>query len=157
MVKLSKSKVSYILSAVVVVAVLIYFYPELQKISQNGADKVIVPENYPTGTKVFIYNSLPPNFPSEIILENKELTYSGTVTAPKTPNKTTVSYISDSKITDLVKMYENVFKTNNWSIASKSVTNKLAIFQISQETQKITFTLVPIKDKGVMVTFQYQR
>ncbi len=152
-----KSKFLYISLVIVLVIALLYFKPEVLNWRTDGAYKVVTPASYPKGTKVSLYKDLPPGFPVEIILENKELNYSGTVTTPNTEDKTTVSYISDKKISDLVTMYENAFTTNNWDILKKSVSDKFVLFRINKDEQNMTFTIIPLKDKGMMVTFQYEK
>lgn len=119
--------------------------------------KVFVPENSPAGTTVSLYKGTPPGFPSEIILENKPLDYSGTMTVSGGKTQTTVSYVSDQKVRDLVNLYNASFAKMGWTTTVKSSAAIGTTFEATKANQKITITIVFRRTPGTLVTFQYEK
>ncbi|OHB00158.1 MAG: hypothetical protein A3H52_00250 [Candidatus Zambryskibacteria bacterium RIFCSPLOWO2_02_FULL_39_26] len=150
---LYKSKLVYLVIFIIIVSTFAYFNYD----SFINGPEVIIPGNYPVGTRISLYKDLPPDFPVELILENASLNYSGTVAVPGDKTKTTVSYVSSKSLKDLAVMYENVLKTNDWNISKKTVSQTIAVFLAGKTNQKIILTISSLKDKGVMVTFQYEK
>ena len=119
--------------------------------------KILAPDSYPKGTSVFLYNELPPGFPSEVILEGKPLNSSGTVATPNQKSKTTVSYISDETLTELMDMYKKNFTDKGWTIISNTVTKKTVVFQVQKGGKNLVLTLATLGDTQIMLTFQYEK
>ena len=149
----NKYKIVYIIIAVLVILGFIYFNYN----SFLNGPEVVIPGNYPVGTRISLYDNLPPEFPEELILENNELNYSGTISLPGGITKTTVSYFSDKTLSELVVMYEGALKDNGWSILKKSSSISTGAFQAEMENQKLILTIAPSKGKGMIITFQYEK
>ena len=156
-----KSTLKYVLVIVVVLIFigLVYFL----KNSNNNPIQVLTPNNYESGTKISLYKNTPPNFPEEIILENKTLDYSGTVTTPEGKTQTKVSYKSDKSVSDILVMYKNSLSKNNWQVSVNSVTPNVANFRALKGGDSVLITIATIKqigtgkDIGALVTFQYEK
>lgn len=118
---------------------------------------VLVPENYPTGTTVSVYENAPPGFPKEIILENKELDYSGTVVSPEGKVQISVSYISDKSMEEVADLYDRTLPSLGWTVTEQSIYEKVSIVQATKRGQNVLLSIVPLEKGGAMVTFQYEK
>lgn len=119
--------------------------------------EVLTPDVYEVGTTVSLYQNTPPGFPKDLILEEKTLDYSGTVTVPSGKKQTTVSYISNKSMTELVDIYSNALPEKGWQIMAKSVYPKVSVIQAVKKDQSILLSIAPSKDGEVMITFQYEQ
>jgi len=126
------------------------------KTSNNKPYEVLAPEVYEKGTKVSLYKETPPNFPKEVILENKIPDYSGVVTAPEGATQTTVSYITDKSMEEVVDIYDRSLPLVGWKIVEKTVYTKVAIISFKKEKQSIFMSIAPLKEGDTLVTFQYE-
>ncbi len=118
---------------------------------------VFTPENYPTGTTVSLYDQVPPVFPADIILEDKELKYSGTVSTPGGKTQTTVSYISDKKAEDLVYLYKNFLSKDGWAVDVKDLRHSNYILNLSKDDEAVLLTISLTRDLKPLLTFQYTK
>jgi hypothetical protein len=148
-------KIIYIVVGLVVLVGIGYFFFT----SRNGSNppyKVLTPSSYPKGSQIEVYKSLPNDFPTGIILENKEITNASVVTSPDKKTKITVSYVSDKTATELGSMYENNFKNKDWTIVTHSSSRNSVVFQAEKNNAKIILTIAPFL-RQMMVTFQYEK
>ncbi|MEK9179322.1 MAG: hypothetical protein AAB893_02535 [Patescibacteria group bacterium] len=152
---IKKSKYVLVVGIILILAGLFYFFN--LKNSKVAPYQVLSPEGYEIGTTVSLYKNTPPGFPREIISENKELNYSGTVQAPDGGTQITVSYISDKNIPELVKMYKISLPKNGWTISESAVDDKVATISAFKTIERIIITTATAEDKGTMVTFQYEK
>jgi hypothetical protein len=157
----NKSKTFLILGVVLVIGGLFYFF--YFKNLNSTPYQVLTPDSYDLGTTVSLYKNTPPNFPAEVILENKALSYSGTVTAPDGKTQTKVSYQSEKNISDILTMYKDSLPKSGWSVSVNSVSPNVAIFLASKGSESVLITIVTTKqigtakDMGALVTFQYEK
>ncbi|MEK7190454.1 MAG: hypothetical protein AAB661_01675 [Patescibacteria group bacterium] len=152
-----KSKCSLAVVFILIIIGLFYLLNSKTPFFSAAPTKVFAPENYPAGTTVSLYKNTPPGFPREIISENKELNYSGTVQAPDGGTQITVSYISDKNIPELVKMYKISLPKNGWTISESAVEDKVATISAFKTIERLIITTATAEDKGTMVTFQYEK
>ncbi|OGI82084.1 hypothetical protein A3I95_02085 [Candidatus Nomurabacteria bacterium RIFCSPLOWO2_02_FULL_44_12] len=142
----------YVLIVVVVLGGLAYL---LIVFKINTPYQVITPDNYPEGAKISLYQGLPPGFPSDVILEDKELDYSGSVKSADGRTRTTVSYISDSTLSNLVEIYQTSLRANGWEVSVLASSPKMAIIKVLKGQKQVLISLAPLQDK-VMLTFRYE-
>lgn len=148
----SKLKYFFITLLVFLVLVVVYFLYQTNTVKPY---KILVPQSYPEGTTISLYKNIPPDFPGEIILEDKVLDYSGTTAIPNGLKQTTVSYISEKTIGDVMKMYLDYFPTIDWKIKARSDSQNSAIIQVVKENRSV-LVMVDKIDKQTKVTFQYE-
>ncbi len=119
--------------------------------------KVLTPDSssYPAGTSISLYENTPPGFPSELLLEQKELDYSGTVTSAEGKVQATVSYFSDKTVQDILLMYKEFLPKNGWEFSIKVQSEKTTVIQAEKSGQKVIITAVASKEGKVTVLFQY--
>jgi hypothetical protein len=122
----------------------------------NPPEKVITPSGYPAGSKISVYKNLPANFPGEVLLEGKEINNAGTLTTPNKPTITTVSYVSDKSVLELMPMYLNNFTNLGWNIDSKSTLKGIGKIQAEKDGGKINLIISPFLKKTAL-TFQYEK
>lgn len=148
----SQSKYALVAVAVLILIALVFFLKNPQDTPYKA-----LPSNNETDTTVSLYKNAPPNFPMEVILENKTLDYSGEVKTAQGKTQTTVSYISDKNMQDVVAMYTDSLPKIGWEAKVLSNSANVAIISAAKTDQKIILTISPLKAKGVMVTFQYDK
>ncbi|HEY4508779.1 MAG TPA: hypothetical protein VJC13_00650 [Candidatus Paceibacterota bacterium] len=153
------SKLKYFLSFLVAVGVLtlLAFVYQKYQITQEKPYKILTPQSYATGTTVSLYKNTPPDFPKEVLLEDKILDYSGTVTSPQGKTQITVSYVTDKSMQDIVDMYTIHLPALGWAITQKSIYEKVSIIKATKNQQNILMSIAPLKMGEVMVTFQYEQ
>ena len=149
-----KTKNNALLFSVIVIAVAVgvLVYLGAFKTSTNLSD-------YSPDNKIVSFDKkLPADFPEGIILEGKELDYSGAVYTVTNKVQTGVSYFSDKTLPDLVTMYENNFTQNGWEISGKKVTDYFIAFDAEKRNQKVHFVVMLTHLKGkVRVEFSYEK
>ena len=118
---------------------------------------VLVPRNYPEGTKVALYDTAPAGFPSEIILEGQPIKYAGTVTTIGDRKQMTVSYVSPRSIADVANLYFASLPKNNFVISNRTVSAKIAVISATRGYGKLTITISPFQGGSNMVTLQYNQ
>jgi hypothetical protein len=118
--------------------------------------QILTPDVYTSGTIVSLYKEIPPIFPKEVVLENKTLDYSGTVTSPQGQMQITVSYVSDKSMKDAVNFYTKYLPGVGWTIAETSVYDKVSVIKTTKGKQNILMSVAPLQKGGTMVTFQYE-
>ena len=152
----TKRKTEYIFGglAIFVFILFIYFFGVKE---MERPYEVPVPESYPAGTNISLYQRAPQGFPKEIILEDKTLKYAGTVTSGGGKEQTKVSYISDKTVSSLTDLYLAVLQKNNFIISNKSVSLNVTVIKASRGEEKMIITLAPYKGSQVMATFQYEK
>src|SRR3990167_791870 len=152
------SKLKYFLSFLVAVGVLtlLSFVYQKYQITQEKPYKILTPQSYATGTTVSLYKNTPPDFPKEVVLEDKILDYSGAVTSPQGKTQITVSYVTDKSMQEVVDMYLGSLPGVGWKVAEKSVYIKVSIIKAFKGTQNILMSIAPLEGRGTIVTFQYE-
>jgi len=149
-------KYSIIIVIVLVLLSLGFIYIFSVKISKETPYQTLSPKAYEQGTVVDLYKNTPPGFPKEVVLENKTLSYSGTVTTPQGKTQTTVSYKTEQNMQNLVDIYTTSLPSVGWEIAEKSVYEKVSIIKAVKGEQSILLSIAPLKEGELMVTFQYE-
>lgn len=148
----SKLKYFFILLAVILVAVVSYFTYKHQ-----APYKVLTPENAPAGTTVSLYNTTPPNFPKEVILENKTLKSSSTVKTSFGVYQVSVSYISDQLMNDLFTVYKDTLTKNGWQVVDKTSSFTTRTLVVGKNGKIVIISISTGLDlKTSLVSFQYQ-
>ena len=152
------SKLKYLLLLFVLVLV-VFIYLFYTKIQNEKPSEILNPSSYEVGTKISLYKNAPPGFPTEILSQNTTLDYSGEVTNPSGKIQTTVSYISNSSMQDIVDIYSISLPQNEWNISLKLITasTNVAIIKASKDSRSILITIAPLKAEEMMVTIQYER
>lgn len=146
---------TFIIIVVLILLSLGFIFVFSGKISQEKPYQVLTPEVYEKGTVVALYKNTPPGFPKEVVLENKTLDYSGTVTTPQGKTQITVSYISDKSMQDIVSLYEKSLPSVGWNITEKTVYEKVSIIKATKGEQSVLLSIAPLRESETMVTFQY--
>lgn len=141
---------------IIILVCLFFVYLSYSVFLKEKPYKVLTPDVYEEGTTVSLYKNVPPEFPKNVIAEEKVLNYSGTVSSPNGKKQITVSYVSDKTMSNLVTLYSEFLPKNNWELIARSVYEKVSIIQISKNERNIMLTIAPIKDGETMVTFQYE-
>lgn len=148
---------SFIIIIVLVLLSLGFIYVFSSKIAGEKPYQVLTPEVYEKGTTVSLYKDTPPDFPKEVVLEDKTLDYSGAVTSPQGKTQITVSYVTDKSMQDVVALYSDFLPTVGWSITEKSVYIKVSIIKAFKGTQNVLMSIAPLEGRGTIVTFQYEK
>ena len=151
----NNSKSKYFVFIILILFALFIFYSP--KIFVEKPYRTITPEGYPTGTTVELYTKIPPEFPKEVVLENKTLDYSGQLKTLEGKTKTTVSYISGQYILDLINLYVEGLPKVGWTVDNKSITPESSVLQVSKGEEKLIISITFIEDGRSMVTFQYEK
>ncbi len=123
---------------------------------QEKPYEVLTPVVYPEGTTVSLYKNAPSGFPSDLILEDVVLDYSGVIQNSDGDKQITVSYISDKDMPTIAEEYSSKLEGSGWEILNSSVFEKVSIFQAMKNSANLTITIAPIKNTKTMVTFQYE-
>jgi hypothetical protein len=152
----NKNRLKYFLIIIIVLIITGAFYFIVFKKQDTPPEKVLTPESYPAGTTVLLYKEAPSIFPKEVIMENKVLDYSGTVTSPTGKTQTSVSYVSDQSMQAIVDIYVGALPNVGWTITEKTVYAKVSIIQATKGSESILISIAPIKAGEVKVTFQYE-
>ena len=152
-----KHKWAYIIIIIIVLVLTGAVYLLNLKNAYIPPTKVLTPESYPVGTTVSLYDQAPNNFPREVIMENKVLDYSGTVTNPNGKTQTSVSYISDQTMQAVVDIYVGALPNVGWTVTEKTVYAKVSIIQATKGKESILISIAPLKAGETMVTFQYEK
>ena len=149
-----KTKNNALLFSVIVIAVAVGVLVYLGAFKNSKNLSYYSPDN-----KIVSFDKkLPADFPEGIILEGKELDYSGAVYTVTNKVQTGVSYFSDKTLPDLVTMYENNFTQNGWEISGKKVTDYFIAFDAEKRNQKVHFVVMLTHLKGkVRVEFSYEK
>ena len=130
--------------------------PEAQKPYQ-----LIRPEKgFATGTTVSLYKTTPPGFPAEVILENKPIYHSSTVSMPDGNKQIVVSYLSDGSPEDTANFYMQNLPKKNWVLQNTKITKNVSVIDTSFGNEKVLITITPGVGKnaeGSLVTFQYKQ
>lgn len=150
----SISKYVWVVLSILIVIGVVYLV--FLKSLETKPKAVLTPDSYPKGTTVSLYDSTPPDFPKEVVLEDKTLKYSGTVTNPQGGKQITVSYVSDKSMKDIVAMYETL-PNIGWNITEKSVYEKVSIIKATKGEQSILISIAPLQEAETMVTFQFEK
>lgn len=154
---MASSKVKYILIAVIIGLAAVAGWLFLPKIFQEKPYQVLAPESYATGTTLALFKNIPPDFPSNIVAENKELDYAGTLTTAEGKSQITVSYKSEKSVADLAALYKERLADKNWSVLADSVQPLAAVIEAQRSERKVTVTMGMIKEGETLVTFQYEK
>ena len=147
---------SFIIIIILVLLSLGFIYVFSSKIAGEKPYQVLTPEVYEKGTTVSLYKNIPPDFPKEVVLEDKILDYSGAVTSPQGKTQITVSYVTDKSMQEVVDMYLGSLPGVGWKVAEKSVYIKVSIIKAFKGTQNILMSIAPLEGRGTIVTFQYE-
>jgi hypothetical protein len=118
---------------------------------------VFTPENYPLGTTISLYERVPPIFPKEVILEDKELKYSGVVSKPDGKKQVTVSYVSDKDAEDLVYLYNNTLKKEGWEVNVKDLRHSNYVLTSTKDQDTVMLTISLNRESKPLLTFQYEK
>jgi hypothetical protein len=118
---------------------------------------VFTPDNYPVGTVISLYERVPPMFPREIILEDKELKYSGVVAKPDGKEQITVSYVSDKEAEDLVYLYNNTLKKEGWDVRVKDLRHSNYLLTSTKAEDTVMLTISLNRESKPLLTFQYEK
>ncbi|MFA5888966.1 MAG: hypothetical protein WCW47_03715 [Candidatus Paceibacterota bacterium] len=155
----NQSIIKYFIVIIIVLILLSlgFIYIFSVKISKETPYQTLTPENYEKGTVVNLYKNIPPGFPKEVVLENKTLDYSGSVTTSQDKTRITVSYISDKNMQNVVGIYEKSLPDVGWNIVDKSIYEQVSIIRAIKEEQSILVSISPLKEDETMVTFQYEK
>jgi len=148
---------SFVIIIVLVLLSLGFIYVFSVKIGGEKPYQVLTPEVYEKGTTVSLYKNIPPDFPREVVLEDKTLDYSGTVTSPQGKTQITVSYVTDKSMQDVVDVYLGSLPGVGWKVVEKSVYIKVSIIKAIKGTQSILISIAPLEGRGTKVTFQYEK
>jgi len=132
----------------------VFFYT---RDSSEEPYQVLTSSVYEKGTKVDLYRDLPPDFPQEIVLEDKVLDYSGSVINPQGKTQTTVSYISDKRSQNIVDIYIKYLPDVGWTVVEKISYPNVSIIRAEKGGDKVIVSIAPVNGSGVMVTFQYEK
>jgi len=134
----------YIVLIILIVLLLgVFFYT---RDSSEEPYQVLTSSVYEKGTKVDLYRDLPPDFPQEIVLEDKVLDYSGSVINPQGKTQTTVSDIYIKYLPDV-----------GWTVVEKISYPNVSIIRAEKGGDKVIVSIAPVNGSGVMVTFQYEK
>jgi hypothetical protein len=147
----------FIIIIVLILLSLCFIYVFSGKISKEKPYQTLTPDIYKKGTVVELYKNTPPNFPKEVVLENKTLDYSGTVAVPGSKVQIKVSYVSDKSMQNIVDLYNKSLPSVGWNIVEKTIYTKVSIIRATKGEQSILMSISPIKEGEVMVTFQYEK
>jgi hypothetical protein len=147
----SKLKYFFIVLATVLIALISYF-----TYKKHAPYKVYTPENYPAGTVVSLYNSVPPNFPKEVILENMPLKNSSLVKTAQGKTQISLSYVSGKEMNELFTIYRDKLIKNDWQVVDKTASPSSHLFVAENGGKTVIITISKDKDKTSLVYFQYQ-
>ncbi len=114
------------------------------------------PEGFEEGTKLSIYDQVPPNFPKELILEEGiTTTHASLLNLPDGRNQIKVSYISGKSLRELADMYKFSLIRNGWNPVVNPG-DDVVVVSAAREEDKFTATFVR-GSGGTSVTFQYEK
>jgi hypothetical protein len=148
-----KSKLLGFFGLVVVVIIIILLVSK----NSNSPYQVLTPEHYPPGTTVSLYKGVPPEFPKEVILENKEITKGDTVSLADGKKQVTISYISEKSVEEAAALYIASFENSAWKMVSNNTNPKVSTVHVTRNTERLIITIVPNQGVGAEVTFQYEK
>lgn len=152
---ISHSKFFY--AFVLLILFLVFGYFVYQKSFVNTNPKLtIYPESYPSGTKVSIYDKLPPSFPNGIVSQER-FHYSGEVILSTGRLQATVSYMTREDILPISINYKKTLLDNGWSMlqSNKSIDYFSASF--GKGVENMIVTVGQIKNGVYLVTLQYEK
>lgn len=150
-----KSKYFLVFSLVLIILLAVYLFN--LKNPKNTPTQVLTPDSYESGTTVSLYKDVPPGFPEGVVLENKELNYSGTVASKDGREQITVSYFSSLGMSEAVELYKSSLGGKGWKVAVQSQSKTATVTLAVMKNEEIVVTFAPTPEKGLLVTFQYEK
>ncbi len=152
MISHSKSSHTFILLLILI----IFGYVVYQKLSVPAPTKTIYPESYPSGTKVSVYDQLPPSFPKGIVSQDR-FHSSGEVTLSSGKVQSTVSYMTRDSILPVSVQYKKTLLDKGWQLSQTSTGADYFSASFSKGTETMMLTIGHIKDGVYLVTLQYEK
>jgi hypothetical protein len=150
-----KSKYSLGLFFLIVIILLVFLFKSNKSI--NNPTQVLAPDGYPEGTTVELWENVPPDFPKEVIIENKKIDHADVVNSKDGKKQITISYTSDKAMPDLAGMYIASFENSGWKMMSNNISPLVATVFVTRNAEKLIITIVPALGAGSTATFQYEK
>jgi hypothetical protein len=149
-----KSKYSLGLSFLIVIILFIYLFKTNNP--YTTPTDTFTPENYPAGTTVELWENIPPEFPTGLILENKKIEHADVVSTAEGKTQMTVSYFSEKGMIELADMYKASLIAGGWKIEGNYASEKAATMLATKEAESLVVTIAP-KESITTVTFLYNK
>lgn len=150
----NNSNLVYSVSVIVCIIIVGFFFI---KFNTPKPTQVLTPEGYPAGTTVSLYDTVPPQLPRDLMVENFPLEYSGVVASPDGREQVTVSYKSDSSIPEAIQLYQDTLNKNKWKAQGKADSYVYGTIIAVKDGKSALISFSIAGDLKTLVTYQYEK